>query len=134
MIPSNEDAFLLDIEEDEMSNKNYQMNINKTRVNGYCDGINSVRQSIYKILNTERYRYIIYSWGYGLQTDDLYGKPVDYVCAELQRRVPDAIEWDDRVESCDSFEFNTSIRHVVMMTCTAHSIFGDIEIKKAVNY
>lgn len=133
MIPSEDEEFLLDLEEEEIPNKNYAMKIDKTIINGTCDELDAVRQAIYKILNTERYQYIIYSWDYGIQLEDLIGYPVDYCCSELKRRITDAVEWDDRVESCDSFEFDTSKRHVIAVTFTAHTIFGDIEIEKAVD-
>lgn len=133
MLPSNDDVFLDELEDEEIPNKNYTMDINKTRINGYCDELLAVQQSIYKILNTERYQYVIYSWDYGIELEDLFGKPVDYCCSELQRRITEAIEWDDRVESVDGFEFDTSERHTVKVTCTAHTVFGDLEIEKVVN-
>lgn len=134
MIPSvDDDVFLTELEDEETPNKNYMMNIDKTRVSGYCDELLAVQQSIYKILSTERYQHIIYSWNYGIQLEDLFGQPIDYCCSELQRRITEAVEWDDRVESCDSFKFDTSQRHIIAVTFTAHTIFGDIEIEKAVN-
>lgn len=132
MIPS-VNIQLSELNFEEIPSKNYMMNINKTRINGYCDELLAVRQSIYKILNTERYKHVIYSWEYGVYFEDLFGQPVDYCCSEIQRRITDAVEWDDRVESCDSFEFDTSKRHIVAVTFTAHTKFGDLEVEKVVN-
>ena len=32
------------------------------QVKGFCDELAAMRQAIYKIINTERYQYPIYSW------------------------------------------------------------------------
>ena len=49
---------------------------------GECDGLEAVKQAVYNILNTERYRYIIFSWNYGVELQDLIGKSMDYVMVE----------------------------------------------------
>jgi phage baseplate assembly protein W len=85
-----------------------------------------MRQVIFKILNTERYDYVIYSWNYGIELSDLFGKPVMYACPEIERRVKEALTQDDRIKSVDSFEFDTTKRGAVAVKFTAHTIFGDI--------
>lgn len=72
---------------------------------GECDGLEAVKQAIYNILNTERYRYIIFSWNYGVELQDLIGKPMDYVMVEVERRITEALTQDDRIDSVDNFEF-----------------------------
>ena len=73
MIPSTNDILSTDIEMETESSRNYRMNINTTSINGFCDELEAMKQVIYKILNTERYKYIIYSWNYGIELQDLYG-------------------------------------------------------------
>lgn len=75
------------------------------RINGYIDDIEAIKQAIYLILNTERYRFIIYSWDYGIELLDLFGKPMSYVTAELPRRVKEALTQDDRIENVTDFTF-----------------------------
>ena len=48
----------------------------------------AVKQAVYKIIMTERYQYIMYSWNYGVELLDLFGEPVTYVCPELKRSNP----------------------------------------------
>ena len=93
-----------------------------------------MHQVIYKILNTERYQYIIYSWNYGIELADLFGEPVTYVCPELQRRITEALVQDDRITSVDSFEFDLSEKRTVKVTFTVHTIFGELEEEKVVNF
>lgn len=75
------------------------------RINGYIDDIDALIQAIYLILSTERYQYLIYSWNYGVELNDLIGKPMPYVMAELPRRIKDALTQDDRIEDVTDFEF-----------------------------
>jgi hypothetical protein len=85
-----------------------------------------MKQVIFKILNTERYEYPIYSWDYGIELKDLIGEPMPYVIPELERRIKDALEVDDRIDSVDEFDFDID-RHNVTCRFTVHTIFGDLE-------
>ena len=84
---------------------NYETN---GQVNGYCDELEAVRQAIYKILNTERYQYLIYSWNYGIELADLFGQPIPYVYAEIQRRITEALLQDDRITDVYDFDFSNT--------------------------
>ena len=75
------------------------------RISGYIDDLDALIQAIYLILMTERYQFIIYSWDYGVELLDLFGKPMPYVMAELPRRITDALTQDDRIEDVINFEF-----------------------------
>lgn len=103
----------------------HKLNTERNRVVGYVDGREAYKQAIYKILNTERYEYVIYSWNYGIELKDLIGMPIYYVVPELERRITEAIEQDDRTVSVSNFEFDTSKRGVVHVKFTATSIYGD---------
>lgn len=134
MIPSTNTILSTALEVKTQPSKNYKMYLEQNIINGYCDELEAMQQVIYKILNTERYHYIIYSWNYGIELLDLYGEPVTYVCPELQRRITEALIQDDRIESVDNFEFDTSEKRVVKVTFTVHTIFGNVESEKVVNF
>jgi hypothetical protein len=110
----------------------YKLNIESETVAGYVDELEAYKQAIYKILNTERYDYLIYSWNYGIELKELFGQPIAWVVPELERRITEAIMQDDRTESVHSFEFDTSKRGVVAVTFTASSIYGETEINTIV--
>ncbi len=112
----------------------YKMNLESRLIRGYTDNQEAMKQAIYKILNTERYQYIMYSWNYGVELLDLYGNPLSYVCPELERRITEALIWDDRIQSVDNFEFDSSQKGEIQVTFTAHTIFGDVVAKKVVNF
>ena len=134
MIPSTNTILSTDLEVETQPSKNYKMYLEQNIINGFCDELEAMQQVIYKILNTERYEHTIYSWNYGIELLDLYGEPVTYVCPELQRRITEALVQDDRIESVDNFEFDTSEKRTVKATFTVHTIFGNVESEKAVNF
>lgn len=134
MIPTNNTIVNDELEIQQESSKDYKLYIDGNIINGTADGLDVMTQVIYKILNTERYEYIIYSWNYGIELKDLYGEHMTYVCSELERRITEALTQDDRVEAVDSFSFNTEEKRKLHVTFTVHTIFGDIEAEKVVNY
>ncbi len=83
--------------------KTYKLNVDTQTIVGHCDGREAVEQAIYLILNTERFEWVIYSWAYGSELQGLFGKPVPYVVAELQRRIKEALLQDDRINGVDRF-------------------------------
>jgi hypothetical protein len=133
MIPSGNAILSTKINMVRIPSEQYRMDLNKSRILGVCDGLESVKQSIFKVLNSERYQYIIYSWNYGIELMDLYGKTPMFVCPELEKRVKDALLQDDRITKVDGFEFDVSKRSVVSAKFTVHTIFGDLEEEMVVN-
>lgn len=134
MIPSNTAFLEQDFEITEQPTHTYKMNLESNLIRGYTDGQEAMKQAIYKILNTERYQYVMYSWNYGIELLDLYGEPVSYVCPELERRITEALTWDDRIQTVDNFEFNISKKGEILVTFTAHTVFGDVVAEKVVNF
>lgn len=89
----------------EYSDKEYKMNTEKDIIIGTCDKIEAVKQAVFKVLNTERYDNIIYSWNYGVELKDLYGMPMSYVQPEIKRRFEEALLQDERISEVNDFEF-----------------------------
>lgn len=121
-----------DFEIVEQPSYTYKMILPKTdseelRVIGNADELDAVQQAVYKILNTERYTYPIYSWNYGIELADLFGQPLPWVYPELEMRITEALTWDDRINSVSDFEFEESNRNVVHAKFTVNSIFGSFE-------
>lgn len=83
---------------------------------------------------TERYQYIMYSWNYGIELLDLFGEPVTYVCPELKRRISEALLCDDRIRNVDHFEFSYPQKGVIHVSFTVHTLYGDVDVEKEVNF
>ncbi len=133
MIPSGNAILTTDLKVVTQPSKQHRMDLYRNRILGTCDGLEAIKQTIFKILNTERYSYLIYSWNYGIELVDLYGQPVMYVCPEIERRVQEALLQDDRITGVDNFEFDISKKGVVSVTFTVHTFFGDVNEEMVVN-
>lgn len=97
-----------------------------TMFRGKTDELEAVQQAVYKILNTERYTYPIYSWNYGIELVDLFGQPIPWVYPELERRITEALVWDDRINSVTDFEFE-NVKNEVHASFTVNTVFGSYD-------
>ena len=97
-----------------------------SQIRGYADKLRAMEQAIYKIINTERYQYIIYSWNYGIELQDLFGQPIPYVYAELQRRIEEALLNDDRITKVYNFDFSHEGGDV-MVEFDVDTIYGTLQ-------
>lgn len=127
------DGLELDFEEVIEPSKNYRLDLQRNRIVGFVDELEAVKQAIFLMLSVERYEHIIYSWNFGREFKDLFGKPAEYVASEAPRRIADCLLQDDRITAVDSFEVNIQ-KKKVHITCVAHSIYGDIPLEQEVNY
>lgn len=134
MIPSTTGYLEQDFEITEQPTLTYRMDFQTKNIRGYADKQEAMQQAIYKILLTERYAYAIYSPNYGIETLDLYGEPVSWVCPELERRIREALLADSRITAVTDFKFDFSVKRSVHCSFTAHTIFGDIEAERTVNF
>lgn len=133
MIPSTTGFLNQDFEIEELPGKTYKMDLNGNSVRGFLDGLEAMKQTVFRILNTERYQYIIYSWNYGIETIDLFGQPITYVCPELERRIEEALMTDSRIVKVADFEHDTNSKGVVHTTFKVYTIYGDFAAEKEVN-
>lgn len=106
--------------------------LSDTEIKGRIDGIEALKQAVYKMLNTERYEYPIYSFSYGIQLEDLLGKDMPYVKIELKRRLTECLMQDDRITSVENFAY-TSSGDTLTCTFDVKSIYGNATITKEVN-
>lgn len=111
----------------------YKIKSEKERIEKNIDGIEAVKQSIYKVLMTERYKYLIYNWNYGIELEDLFGKPKSTAVMELPERIKDALKPDDRIKEVYDFEFNDIDKTTLAVKFKVKTIFGDSEIDWQVN-
>lgn len=132
MIPNMES--FEDIEVENQPSLNYKMHFDEELIFSKWDKLEAMKQVVYKILLTERYQYIIYSWDYGIELEDLFGKPKTFVIPEIERRVREALKQDDRINEVDNFSFDLSKPREVLARFTVHTIFGDINAERLVEF
>jgi len=115
----------------EMPSLTYRANWDKEEIYGAVDGIEAMKQAIYKILFTERYRYVIYDWNYGIELEDLMGRSISYVIPEVKKRIVDALLADRRIDSVYDFAFRYT-KTTLLVTFTAKTTMGEIFLEKVV--
>lgn len=134
LLPEASDGVTFDVISYTMPTKTYKVEYKKDgQIRGYTDEQEAMKQAIYKIIATERYRYLIYSWNYGIELEDLFGKPIPYVYAMLKVRIEEALMADDRITKVYNFEFSHNDGDVLVIF-DVDTIFGTLEgLEKVVN-
>ncbi|MBL7575512.1 Protein of unknown function [Peptoniphilus asaccharolyticus DSM 20463] len=132
MIPEQNDinlAMKLGIEEKISATKTYRMHVNSKRIYGNIDGKEALKQMIYKNLNTEYGVHLIYPT-FGIELQDLFGKPKNFAYVELIRRIEECLIRDDRINSVTDFKYikEKSYKDNLSISFVVNSIYGDIEI------
>lgn len=109
--------------------KTYYIDKEKKIVQGTVeDYLKTVEQSVYLILQTERYDYIMYSRRYGIELKDLYGREENYVVPMLMLRVPDALLQDERIESVEDFSYTIN-GGKFLINFTVKTKYGDLKME-----
>lgn len=112
--------------------RTWYINKETNRIQGECDGWQSVRQAVEIILNVERFRWQIYSHYSGMQWDGLIGQDPGYVASELQRRITDALLMDDRVRGISDFSYTVE-GNTLRASLTVNTVYGDTQTSVEVN-
>lgn len=132
MIPDTSNEMQEDFEIEEQPSRTYCLDVENNRINGLCDGIKAIEQSVYCILNTERFNHLIYSWNYGVEFKGLYGENDTYVIPEIERVVKEALMQDERIEDINDFNF-ISKNKAIIVQFKVITILGSVNIEQAVN-
>lgn len=133
MTPNTDNILLTNLETaTEQTSRTYYLDVEKNIISNYCDGIEAMKQTIYCILNTERFNHLIYSWNYGIEIEPLIGESITYVIPELERVINEALIQDSRVVQVSDFKFEVN-KNKVIVTFKVITTVGNIEIEKVVS-
>lgn len=131
MIPKSNLNDSLELVDEIETSRTYKILIGDSK--GYIEGIEALKQAIYKVLSTERYEYPIYSFNYGIDIESLIGKDYDYVRIELKRRIEECLLEDERINVVNNFSFERE-EDVLKCTFEVESIYGNIILNKEVEF
>ena len=133
MTPKQEvEVDMMTIEKKTIPSLTWKINEEQGMVRGTVDEQEAMMQAVNKILQTERYRYAIYDWNYGVELEELYGKNVTFVIPELKKRIEEALLADDRVTAVTDFSFQQE-KGSVTAGFLVHTIFGEIRAERTVD-
>ena len=125
MIPQTGDDLRQDFVFTTLPSRTLKMDHDYHTITGTIDELQAVEQAVFLILTTERYQWLIFSWNYGVELQNLIGKDPEYCIPEIERRIREALLQDDRITAVENFQFELNKRKV-LTTFTVISIFGEI--------
>ncbi len=100
-------SFNTEIEYVSQPSKTWAINRQTMRIQSLTDGLDSVRQAVDIILNTERFKWQIYTSNMGTEIKTLIGDSESYIISEFPRMIEEALLTDDRVTSVEDFVYST---------------------------
>ncbi|ATO52074.1 DUF2634 domain-containing protein [Brevibacillus laterosporus] len=129
MLPQGSTIDSVTLEEVEQPSKTYKLDLVNKRIVGFVDGLDAVKQAVFKILSTIRFEYLIYSHDYGFESQSMEDEAI--FRSEIQRCVREALLQDDRILDVTDFkitiEGDTSLTEFVVV-----SKYGDFKETKQV--
>lgn len=113
--------------------KQPSLTLDETNILLETDGIHALKQSIRRMMTTERFIYTIYDHRYGVELDALFGGDMDYAQMDIARRIKEALYEDDRIHEVHSF--STKVKkdefYVQFMVDSDFGTFEmDLEVKR----
>ncbi|AZK48506.1 DUF2634 domain-containing protein [Paenibacillus lentus] len=114
------------------TSRTYGIDFDKGRCIGMVNGLDAVRQAVYKILRTDRFTHLIYDANYGSELTGLQGRNQGYVRSEIKRLIKEALLADDRISGVENKRI-TITGDEALATFTVVSIFGDFKSEVTMN-
>ncbi|WP_440960874.1 DUF2634 domain-containing protein [Paenibacillus nitricinens] len=120
------------LERGESPSLTYRMDWDRKRITGQTDGLEAVQQAAAKILRTERFEHLIYSWDYGTEWRLVLGKDRLLVRAEIRRIVSEALLQDERILSLENIEISFTGDNLTF-DCKVATRYGNFQLRKELN-
>lgn len=121
-----------DAEEVQETSRTYAIDFTEGKATGFVDGLDAIKQAVYKILQTDRFAFLIYDANYGSEVEGLQGRSEGYVRSEIDRRIREALLEDDRISAIE--DMNIVINgDEALVTFRVVSTYGDYRDEVMVN-
>jgi phage baseplate assembly protein W len=114
------------------SSKTYKLDSFNGRITRKIDELESIKQAVFKILQTERFENVIYDDNYGVELAGFIGKPKDFVKNDIERTIKDALLADERILAIESFNVIDDVKDNFKIEFKINSIFGNIDFESVV--
>lgn len=94
------------IEEVEQPSLTWKLDFEKGKVTRVIDNLEAIKQAVFKILQTDRFNYLIYSFNYGNELESLIGQSPLFVQSEFTRMITEALTQDDRITGIENMQID----------------------------
>ncbi|XID92488.1 DUF2634 domain-containing protein [Paenibacillaceae bacterium WGS1546] len=115
----------------EAPSRTYRLDVQTGVIAGMIDGLEAVRQAAFKILQTERFRHLIYSADYGSEAMSLIGRDRFIYRSELKRTIEEALLQDDRIVAVEGMDIEFGQDHAIAWF-TVVTPFGQFRVSQEV--
>lgn len=132
MTPQTTSQISNEISTNEMTSKTYKIDFERKRIVEKIDKYEALKQAIYFILNTIRYKHIIYSFNYGSEIDNVIGMDYELAKSEIERYVREAILADDRFTEIRNFKVSKVASDSMSISFDVYTIYGTINVEQEV--
>lgn len=103
----------------------YKLNWEQGRIRGMTDGLDAIKQAVYKMLDTVAGAHPIYSPNYGLFLLDLIGGDHEVAKSEIKARIKRQLLVDERIQDIKDFQFKSK-GDKLSMTFKVVATSGDV--------
>lgn len=95
------------------------------------EGKEAVQTWAWKALNTERFKYIIYTWNFGNEVNTLIGQSytMDLKIAEAKRYIEECLLINPYITKITNVDVKFSNETVEIM-CSLETIYGEIQVNR----
>jgi len=127
MIPETDENLLDESLEDQpQPSLTWHIDFDKGRIIGKTDGLVAIQQAVFKVFQTNRFWYDIYSFDYGHELTLLLGSSPEFVQSEATRMIQEALLPDDRIDSVENVEAEINGDQITIRF-TVVTVYGSFE-------
>lgn len=127
MIPETDQSLLDErLDEGPLPSLTWKFDLAKGRVVGKTDGLDAIKQAIYRVFQTDRFAYDIYSSDYGHELMLLLGSSPEFVQSEATRMITEALLADDRIDSVENVRAEMK-EDQITIRFTVVTVYGSFE-------
>lgn len=104
---------------------------NKRLANGYVEDKEALKIWIHFALRTERYKYLIYSWNYGNEINNIIGKKTTkgLFYSEVKRYIEESLLINENIKGVKDLKINID-GSKLNIEFTVITIFGEVDINE----
>lgn len=109
------------------------LTLDETNIFREIDGLEALQQTINHILTIDRYSLSIYDHRYGVEFDQYIGQPMDFVKADINRSIKEALMEDDRINDIHSFKHEvqgSELRVSFVVESKLGTLTGEVQFAK----
>lgn len=86
----------------------WKLDFRKGRITGETNGLDAIKQAVFLILKTDRFRYLIHTFNYGNELSRLMGMSPSLVESEVNRYIREALLHDDRITAIENIRMEAN--------------------------